>query len=287
MRTVRFGDVPSRTSTTFINHPHGHAWYIDRPKFADRLRSRAASVAVTIDVIRKLRRVREVDGETWEVDTDSGTWCARWLIDATGRSVWLSRRLAGQRIAVDRQIAVVSTCDVAVETALDPMSLVETTPFGWWYSSPTPGGSMTLLFFTDADLRSDIDAEWRTWLDHAPFTRARVSTTKPPKPTACVAASSQRSAAFGGERWLAVGEAAFSVDPISSHGLTIALKSGIDAADAIVAGSIDPYLTTLDSVLTHIREQTSAYYRMEIRWNDFPYWERRNGKSATLAIVAT
>jgi len=52
--------------------------------------------------------------------------------------------------------------------------------------------------------------------------------------------SSERSSAFlslaegaGGENWLAVGEAAYVIDPISSGGTTLALRSGKFAANIL------------------------------------------------------
>jgi flavin-dependent dehydrogenase len=87
-----------------------------------------------------------------------------------------------------------------------------------------------------------------------------------------------------GERWLAVGDAAIAFDPLSSMGISKALRMGLAAADvisryltgdadvierytAVVAQEFDEYLTT-----------RNFYYRQEQRWPDQPFWHDRHGQ---------
>jgi flavin-dependent dehydrogenase len=85
---------------------------------------------------------------------------------------------------------------------------------------------------------------------------------------------------MAGERWCACGDAAASFDPLSSQGLSTALGSGIEAAAQVASvlrhGS--PSSPSLDDAkdpwLMYITNR-NAYYSLERRWPDSPFWRRR------------
>ena len=91
-----------------------------------------------------------------------------------------------------------------------------------------------------------------------------------------------------GPGWAAAGDAAVSFDPLSSQGILTALLMGRDAGDAVAAmlTNIGPepllryssnYATLLD---THMRRRM-AYYALEQRWPNAPFWARRHAASAS------
>ena len=71
-------------------------------------------------------------------------------------------------------------------------------------------------------------------------------------------------------------------DPLSSHGLTLALKTGCDAALAVKAqldgerDSLAGYAATLDRYHAQYTVMRRAYYRQEKRWPGSIYWQRRH-----------
>jgi flavin-dependent dehydrogenase len=212
---------------------------------------------------------------------------ARFIIDATGRASWLARRCGVVRRDEDRQIAGLAVLEPLGEPAEDRTTLVEAVEGGWWSSAIMPDGRMAMTFFTDADLHDrDViarPAAWPALLAGADETLARVGDYVVPagRSARVMPAGSGRLESFWGDGWLAVGDAAMSFDPLSSHGLNIALTSGRDAARAVSADlrgdceGIPAYAETLAWACAEYEEHRRAYYRAEARWSGAPYWQRR------------
>ena len=91
---------------------------------------------------------------------------------------------------------------------------------------------------TDPDLLppGSRDAEiWFSLLDGAFHTGRRLAdgAYRPASLPRVVAASGGRLEPMAGPGWAAVGDAAMCYDPLASHGLTVALASGRDVAEAV------------------------------------------------------
>src|SRR5262249_39615562 len=86
-----------------------------------------------------------------------------------------------------------------------------------------------------------------------------------------------------GPGWLAVGDAASAIDPLSGAGIAKSLLGAIAAARAAdrgLAGSIAPlaaYAETIRSDFEGARRMGAAYYGRERRWPASPFWRRRHG----------
>jgi flavin-dependent dehydrogenase len=267
----------------FLRDPRGHAWHIDRRRFERRLADRAEALA-------SAPRCEWV-GDRWRVrigDPREPTE-ARFILDATGRSAWLGRRHGARRIAGDSQVAAVAFLEARVGPIEDTMSLVEAVERGWWYSAALPDGRLVASFMTDHDLlppgstNPDI---WLSLLDGAVQTACRLAEGGywPASPARVVAASSGRLEPMAGPGWAAVGDAAMCYDPLASHGLTLALAGGRDAAEAVAAhlidesGAIERYTARLQAAFADYEAMRRDIYRAERRWPDAPYWRRRQAR---------
>jgi flavin-dependent dehydrogenase len=272
----------------FLRDPRGHAWHIDRRRFEHRLAERATAVGVTTARAVHAPHCKWI-GDRWSVELDDlkDPIVARFLLDATGRSAWLGRRCGARRVACDRQVALVAFLKACGEPIEDTMTLVEAVERGWWYSAALPDGRLVAAFMTDPDLlpRSSTDAGMGfSLLDGASHTARRLAEgayrlASLPK---IVAASGGRLEPMAGPGWAAVGDAAMCYDPLASHGLTVALASGRDAAEAVSArlrgkvGTIDRYTVHLRAAFADYSAMRLGFYRAERRWPDAPYWRRRN-----------
>jgi flavin-dependent dehydrogenase len=271
----------------FLNHPAGHAWHIDRSLFETRLAERAAEVGVRrINVSRRLSIERHE--RSWLVGLGNHEMAkADFLIDASGRAGFVARRFGAKRMLHDRQIALVAPLTGTSNGDAERNTLVEAVEAGWWYSAPMPGGSLAIAFFTDPDIARHADATgpagWAHLMSHAPHTSKRVGTGgyRLDRPVQFAAAGSARLDRFVGDGWLAAGDAALSLDPISAHGITLALASGRDAADAILAlgrgghDALDRYCERLEGAWTDYLATRDAVYLDETRWPRAAYWARR------------
>ncbi|MGH3615734.1 MAG: tryptophan 7-halogenase [Pseudonocardia sp.] len=278
-----------------LRSPHGGGWHIERGRLEAVLRAAAVAAGAHPQpgAVRRIENTGAGQGFRLRLDGADGAHHlveATHLVDATGRSAQVARHFGACRVQHDHLVGLVVHC--AVPDA-DPATLVEAVPTGWWYSAPTATGLVAILF-SDADLvdwrRARHSHGWRDLLEYAPHTRARVASggTVP----ILVAASTSIIDSLHGPRWLAVGDAAASHHPLGSSGVLHGLVTGRTAAGAIGADiDGDPSAmvaytdTERESFHDHLR-QRGAYYRVERRWPDAPFWRRRadgHGRGVDLA----
>ncbi|MCW7541728.1 NAD(P)/FAD-dependent oxidoreductase [Aquabacterium sp. A7-Y] len=234
------------------------------------------------------------------------------LVDATGRSASLARRLGAQRLLFDRLVGVAAQWSRAENgTPSRPrppqqVVTVETVPLGWWYSAPLPGSArvsaatrgevvdhgMVGMLFTDADLcgRHDLAslARWQAGLADAPLTSERLAGRSLRwGPCPCSAVSQRLRRRERQAPWLAVGDAALAVDPISGSGVVRALRTAKAASGAALgllatgadtarpSAALEAYEAELDSECTRYLRERALYYGLEQRWQAAEFWQRR------------
>lgn len=222
---------------------------------------------------------------------------AGFLIDASGRQASLATRLGARRLRHDRLLSALLLAPLAPEQ--DPTTWIEALPHGWWYSTPVSEQELLLCFFTDTDLARTLnlshEAGWRAQLAAGVWTSQRIrGAWRNPKPQ-IRPAHSQSLSPVAGEDWLAVGDAASSMDPLSSFGLLKALNHATLAAQvcSLVLNGTErqPGAASWRSPLAHQalnhyrtqlgleRQQDLArrqqYYSLETRYSHYPFWQRR------------
>lgn len=271
-----------RRELDLLAHPAGEAWHLDRARF-DRLLLRAA-VEAGADCCWGLRPrapLRTATGWRLEAEGDGGcrAFHAAFLVDATGRAAWLGRRLGGRRRRFDRLIALAALRSPKAAAPGEAATLVEAVSEGWWYSAVVPDGRLSLAFFTDGDLpaaRPGVEG-----LSAAPVTRARLASYHRGGGPQRLSCGSQRLAPACGDRWLAVGDAAVAFDPLSSHGLSTALTSALQAGDTVVrdlggdATARPGYAAQVDWRVDSFCRLQRQVYAEERRWPGSPFWQRR------------
>jgi flavin-dependent dehydrogenase len=289
---------PVLSATDAIADPHGSGWQLDRPRFDGLLLAAACEAGARVSTGEALCDVERL-AEGWHVRLrGGGTLRCSWLIDATGRRRAVARRCGASVRRLDRLVAFHAHLPAragATATGGDTRTLVEAARDGWWYTSPTPAGGRMVAFLTDRDL-----ARPAAWLSREGF-RQRVEATEhvrraiaagPPgcsrDPAALPAprprggdASSAWLEPQAGSRWTAVGDAALSFDPLSSQGLFHALYTGLEGARAVSAAlagddSMPRYAARLRAIRAAYLAQRAAYYALEGRWPDEPFWRRRS-----------
>ncbi|MCG8461870.1 MAG: hypothetical protein MI919_36770, partial [Holophagales bacterium] len=214
--------------------------------------------------------------------------CCEWLIDATGRAGSLAGRRA-RRLREDRLIAWVARFRPRPDATpdRDARTLIEAAEDGWWYSALLPGGERVVAFHTDPGSTDMGDLRTRegfsAHLRGAPHLCALLTAHgyeplgRPRGADAC----SSRLDPVAGNRYLAVGDAALSFDPLSSQGLFNAFYTGLRGAEAVHASlsgrprAIDGYEHRLRSVYAAYLTHRNHYYGREERWPGHPFWKRR------------
>jgi flavin-dependent dehydrogenase len=275
----------------FIFNPYGNGWHLDRRRFDAMLASAAIEAGVTFHSRARMTACDEGASSSWRVeyvcDERPRQLQARFLVDATGRSCLVARRLGATRIRCDRLTGVIGLFEALPEEQ-EYRTLVETTADGWWYSAWLPNGRAVVAFMTDADLlprrQSQLEAHWLRQLHGTLHSRQRttgLTIERPLRPLQWIVAASEVLECSAGTGWLATGDAALAFDPLSSQGIYSALQSGLLAAqtiDAVLQGQTSPpldwSLKNRTRFARHLRTR-QAYYSLERRWPDSKFWRRR------------
>jgi flavin-dependent dehydrogenase len=283
----------------FIFSAYGHGWHLDRVRFDEMLAVAARDSGATVHRGAHLTSCVAAPTGDWQVgftvDGVPRRLQARFLVDATGRASSHARRQGARRLVCDGLIGIAGSFAAdAVEDGQDGRTLVEACDVGWWYSAGLPSGQLIVVFMTDADLwsrdRRRASEEWRRRLAATSHTRARVADLSFTMPLGVMTARTSRLDPISGPRWLAVGDAALTFDPLSSHGITTALQSGLAAGRAIDRwsnGRSDAFVEYEGQMRngfdSYLKARTTHYGR-ERRWPDSTFWRRRHAQFGNEAV---
>jgi flavin-dependent dehydrogenase len=281
--------------TDFIRSPYGNGWHLDRARFDALLRSAARAAGTDLREASRLRAFRDDGDGTWSLDVEGPGGItrmqSRWLVDATGRSRSVARRLGIRRIGADSLVAFSALFRSGRDGDRDSLSFVESVGDGWWYTALNPSGERTATFFTDADLEAARAARTRSGflrgLAGTLHLRRRLAAfgseiTEGPQATD---ARTSRLERLYGTRWLAVGDAALCFDPLSSQGLLTALYGALKAGRALVrelegaaaSAALEEYEEAMLQVYRAFEANRLQAYRQERRWPQRLFWKRRHG----------
>lgn len=272
---------------SFVFNPHGAGWHVDRCRFDRMLADAAVRDGARVIVGAHVANCDRTDAGwslTYGREGQRAETRARAIIDATGRKSSLAKRLGGRRDMLDRLVGVAA--HFSAPPSPGGFTLVEAVEDGWWYSAPIPGDRLVVIFMSDSDLlrprQAPQLAPWLVRLRQTHHTADRCRGGEPIWGPCVFSAASHRLRVIESTApWLAVGDAALGVDPLSSSGISRALKSAQRAASVIDrwldgdnAAHVH-YETELDEEYAEYRRLKGEYYAMETRWPDAPFWKRR------------
>ncbi|MEP3917773.1 NAD(P)/FAD-dependent oxidoreductase [Ascidiaceihabitans sp.] len=281
-------------NTDFIRDPDGPGWHLDRADFERTLRdvagNRGASV-LTSQTVSSCER----DAAGWGLGCVSGARIhARIVVDATGRKASIARMIGQRPVVLSKTVAVWMRLPNAATRPLHKsllhkgVSTIASCATGWWYTAPVRDGRVVSLH-TDSDLvtenlrRSDgfVEAARRNAVVGAALAQTCANDSAHPRISA---ANTSLLPVPAGKGWLAVGDAALALDPLSSRGVFQSLYTGLAAAAEIDAAlqnktgmDFAVYAAHLQDIAATYRGHLDLFYRTERRWQDAPFWKRRQG----------
>lgn len=275
----------SHLMTAYMN-----GWHVDRLAF-DRMLARAAMQSGTyLYPASRVTGCRSTGHNGFVLDiTDSEgvrELRTKFLVDASGRHSCMASWLDAQTTKFDRLVGVAA--EFYDENARSNCyTLVEAAPDGWWYCAPVSSDCSVTILMTDGDVvraqNLDILTNWQKALCQVKLIQARIKGCGVRWGPRIFSAVSQRllKAPADSKPWLAVGDAALSVDPISGSGVIRALRSAREAAAAALAvlngntEAIANYETQRNAECTKYLIERATYYGMEERWPETIFWKRR------------
>lgn len=259
---------------SFISSRYGHGWHVDRARFDAMLVDAAEQAGARVLRGARVGKVSRVDAGL-RVEADEPVLAAT-VVDATGRTARVARALGANRAQLDRLVCAARIFAIGSELPAD--TYIEAAPDGWWYASPLPDQRRIIALFTDAHevLRSRLatvggwtDALART--EHvgdlacgAPCGKIRVTTS-----------TSHELEPAVGDDWIAVGDAAFAVDPLSPGSVGFALRSAAAAADVLLGGDRSAYQKLIADEANEYRRLQAEIYGLEHRFADAAFWSAR------------
>lgn len=274
-------------SSSFLTHPLPNGWHLDRSRFDSMLSSAAAEAGAQVFRETSAHGVKRGHEGTWLLEARSPRgelhFRSCFLVDATGRSGQLCARLGIRRHRIDRMIGIATLCSQPVSRDILP-SMIEAHPLGWWYSAGFPSGRAIAIFFTDPDLcaRHNLAGPdgCSRLLSETKHTRERLSRCFSLSKTRVFPAGTHCLDLAAGDDWLAIGDAVIGRDPLSSSGIDFALASAERAYQVLKAlanGVCETaaYDAAVREDFAAYLNQRQAYYAMEGRWPDSPFWQRR------------
>lgn len=248
--------------------------FIDRRRFHAWMLQAASNAGVSIARARVAAVERQ--GGLWQaVLSDGGRISSRSPI------IWASGGMVHGRTASERRYSdrLMAFYVPAVWMAGPPCLVLETADCGWWYLTHGPGGRAHLVFMTDADCLSPQRAVRAAQLERSFRSTHLTDYVEVPdfvRHRGCDARSSV--CALGGDA-VCVGDAAWSTDPLSGSGITLALESARHAGECLLAGHPREHARWAASQQRIAWSNGRAVYASaRQRMSSNPFWQRRRHK---------
>jgi flavin-dependent dehydrogenase len=248
-------------------------------------------------------QISQLDDGRWQLQLTHPvqgefTLRARFIVDASGRNANISRQLGLIGKKVDDLMAVGRFFECTDNKQKKQEYLIESTPHGWWYAALLPGNRYSISFFSDADIIASLklnqQSHFNALLAKTKHIKKLVQGAKVTAPHPWVRPAYSQSTAFETlPNFLAIGDAACAFDPISSMGIGFALSSGCHAASLITASLTEAdcnqqqltkqFQIDLDNQFNHYLTLRQQFYQQEGRWQQAPFWQRRQATTRTVS----
>lgn len=277
-------------SRHFFNEPYGNGWHLDRIFFEKQLRE----IAEERGAIWK-EGWRFTDANYQEeklflffIDNqgDSVELEAAYGVDCTGRASGLARKLGVKKQTLDSLTAYYFILNQSPKS-LTGISFIEAVEDGWWYAAPLNNNCAVVNFMTDSDLHDVKPATLQAWLFEKMQKTENLSEVLQITSVSQITESKIKTASTSfleqplGFKWIAVGDALCSYDPLTSFGISVAISSSYPAAQAVKKAleddseALSKYVKiqqqTFNTSIGMLRQQ----YRLEKRWKESTFWKRR------------
>jgi flavin-dependent dehydrogenase len=268
----------------FIHEPYCHGWHLNRSQFDTMLMNSVRAAGSKIFCDGRVIECHRNDRRTWSCSytylNRTHSCSAQFVVDATGKGGGSAVAHLSPRLVQDSLIAVSWR---AISASDDPYALIESVDDGWLYSVVLPDRSASIIYSTDADIYRARKCKTPDYVDQllkkAPYTKARVARIDYSNSNIYSAATVFRRTVVG-DHWLAVGDAAASVDSLSGQGLCRALETAQNGAQTIYdhingVDSLGEYSDRIRNYMEWDFLASRYYYSQERRWPRALFWSRR------------
>ncbi len=276
------------TENEFIYHAEGKGWHLNRVKFDQWMAEQAAEKgAILRKQTRYISHERNEEGLLLSLQDEQQKYQVQTglVIDASGRMSAFGRNEKVERTTYDRLSGAIGFFKNELPPEeVSTYTLVESQEEGWWYSAYLNDGRFIIAFMTDADILKskqlkDTD-RYLEQLRQTLHTKHRVTQLEPMEPIRILSAASMLSQPACGDRWIAIGDAASTFDPLSSQGIYKGIRSGMFAAYAILDEQVGKpgfakYQRFINDEYAEYLNTKKEFYSQVKRWPESEFWRRR------------
>lgn len=260
---------------------------VDRARFDQILLDAAEEAGVA--VLRPARAVRmtaDADG-LWYIETSGESVRTRvraaFAVDATGKG----SAVAGKRKRCSHPTVALNAYWRGVKVDASAV-LIESGPDEWFWGATLPDGTFNAMVFLDPHrcrpaAGHDLESLYRLLLAGTSLFRRCLDAKLSGRVSACDA-SSYADANVVGARLIKVGDASFSIDPLSSQGVQAAVTSGLQAAvvvntimrsEADAAAAVQFYRDRQREAIARHAQFAARFYAGAHLRHDGQFWRKR------------
>jgi flavin-dependent dehydrogenase len=271
---------------------------VDRGRFDKLLLDAAVECGVTLLNPAKILGLRQSDG-LWTVDVElSGRHLrvkAKFLVDATGRV----NLLRGKRVSISAPTLALWAYWKNAEMT-DTATRVESAATEWFWGAPLPDGTFNATVFLDSggyregiEKNGTLSVFYESLLAGSGLLRRCMSGTRAGAVSVCEATCYMAEEIVTSDS-IKIGEAAFTIDPLSSQGVQTAIGTALHAAAVLHTISQRPENTRLalhfynssqrDAANLHAASAAS-FYAQAASFYGTEFWLRRATRSPDEALT--
>jgi len=275
--------------TSRLLHPTGLGWVFRRNSFEQCLAQKAKEDGVScfttgIESLRRQKNRWEIShGYKWNLVRDFSDL----LIVATGRDTFRRPKMP-PKLPLDRLVACVISTEDKETTHFSNLISVDASENGWFFSLRLDNGIRVISYFTDGDLLPGRKLPQFCELlnERLPYLPSISKTVKALDPIkvrsfCIVSTNSSFRKTFFCDGLLFCGDSAQTFDPLSSQGISTAVREGIEIGElaADICGG------NQSGLIEHEKRRRTRYadylrshhniYKSEKRWRNSLFWRRR------------
>ena len=286
------GEIRHRTDVA-------NGFQVDRSRFDSILLQAALSHGVSISQPARVTHFTRSNAGEWHLSVQASgairSFACRFIVDATGKKGSLPGRKR-----LNLQPPTLALCAYWMDVKLSGIeTLIEASTDQWYWGAPLPDGSVNATVFVDpmrVGKKSDIGSGdlYLQLLQCSKLLSACCNGRQVTAVQACLAGASRVLDPIGDD-WLKIGEAAISLDPLSSQGVQNAIVSGLQGA--AIVNTLLTYPESRDAALAFCRERltengtqhsqmAAKLYRQQAVTTPTSFWiARSSGDESSLPLI--
>lgn len=272
-----WGNTQLQTTDFFYSNPFKFGLKLNKQATLDVLKKEVGDSVLSYNQMHEIKRADAEICVTIRQNKAQQTIKGKWIVDATGRNRALLHSL---NIPIkDHDDIMAFSCHLPKTDHPTLIHDVYTESFaqGWGIVSALSEQKQVMTLFTRKSngIHQNLSQYdyWNEILADTLYLKDFLA-EKPPIQIIGKKANSSAPQAFSSNNWIAIGDAAFTFDPLSSHGITNAIYTAKKALQLITdpAYNSDQHQADFHEIFSAYLTSKNGMYQQEQRWPEEAFW---------------